>query len=401
MWHIAASFVITFTSIWLRDEVGEASFLKLAIVLGIPALIGTVGIFFISNITDRIGHYREVIVCINIIGMIQYLMLTQITRPIQYLYIVSFSALVFPSYYTIIQSFATVICDPDKRGGVTTYLILNASIGWFVGSLTSGVAFRVIGMTSMFIISSILLLISGLLVLLSPKETIRLDPSSVGHLKNPSPNKKVTSLNILLRKPINFLILTIIIIDFGSGAFFTFSSIYLYEKIKFSSDLIGYSNATATLIATVALYKIAPLTDRIGRRPFYLTGLIVYPVLFTFLSIFQAKPIVFILWSLPIYIFLRPISLTMVSDLTTEHERSRGISLVTIASSVSIALGALMGGYLADKPTLGLEIWVIVPALLGWLAPLIGFFMVGETLDFHKQSARNNEPKRANRSESK
>ncbi|MHA2275801.1 MAG: MFS transporter, partial [Candidatus Kariarchaeaceae archaeon] len=332
---------------------------------------------------------REIILVINFVGMIQYLLLTQITKPIQYLYIVSLSALVFPSYYTIIQSFATVICDPDKRGGVTNYLMLNASMGWFVGSLTSGVAFRVIGMTSMFVISSILLLISGLLVLLSPKENNQPEQLSNGYLKNPSPINKVTSLNILLRKPINFLIVTIIIIDFGSGAFFTFGSIYLYERINFSSDLIGYSNATATLIGMVALYKIAPLTDRIGRKPFYITGLFAYPVLFTLLSIFQAKPIVFFLWSIPIYIFLRPIAPAMISDLTSEQERSRGISLISISSSLAMTLGALMGGYLADQSNIGIEIWVLFPAFLGWFAPLIGFFMVGETLDFHKQTARN------------
>ncbi|MHA2252705.1 MAG: hypothetical protein ACXAD7_20240 [Candidatus Kariarchaeaceae archaeon] len=169
IWHIGVALVAPFTSIWLFDEIGESSFLKLGIALSIPGLIGIIGIFGISDFTDKRGYYRESIFIINIVGMLQYLLLTLIKNSTHYLIIVGTAALIFPAYYTIILAFATNICDSNQRGAVTSYLMLCASAGFFLGSLGSGRGFRILGMIPMLLISSFLILSAGIIILFAPR----------------------------------------------------------------------------------------------------------------------------------------------------------------------------------------------------------------------------------------
>ena len=130
------------------------------------------------------------------------------------------------------------------------------------------------------------------------------------------------------------------------------------------AEMIGYANATATFFGTILLLKLGKYSDKNGRRIQYLLGLIGYPSLFVLLSIFHQTWAVFAIWSLPIYVLLRPVLPAMISDLTSENERSRGMSLITIFSTLAMSLGAMFFGYIVDV-TGNLDYWTIFPAVLG------------------------------------
>lgn len=381
LWHIGIALVMPFTSIWLRDEMGEASFLRLGIIIAVPNLIGIFGIFATGSYTDNKGHYREVLVLINVIGTAQFLLLTRITRPIQYLMIVGIGALLFPAYYTVLNSFTTQICEKNRRGTELGRLMLFASAGFFLGSLVSGRAFRIIGMEIMFVISAFLIFFAGLVVLLSPKST-HLENISGGNLSEDHPS----ILSIVKKKQILYILISIVILDTASGAFFTFGSIYLYERIKLTSDQIGYANALATLFGALILLKLGTYSDSKGRKPLYLFGLGIYPLFFVVISIFHQVTVVFLLWCIPLYAFLRPTLPAMISDLTNEVERSRGLSLMTVASTLSMTIGAIVGGYLADQSKLGMDVWTIIPAVIGWISLIFGYYFVNETIHENKKN---------------
>lgn len=368
--HVGISLVAPFTSVWLRTDLGEPSFFILASVLALPNVISIAGIFLISHYTDKRGNFRYTILLINLVGSLQYLFLTQITQATSYLIIVGTGALVFPAYYTIIQAFATNICEKNERGKITGYLMLNASLGWFVGSAFSGNAYNGIGMNSMFIISTIVLLTSGLIILLAPSYTPKLNDDEISEIPS--------VMSILRRKQIYLLLLTIVIIDFSAGSFFVMGSIYFLERIGMQEEMIGYANALATIIGAIILRFMANYTDRRGRKKVYVLGLSLYPTLFLALSFLHNPWVVFALWGVPIYILLRPTAPAMISDLTSEVERSRGMSLVTISSTVSMTLGAIFGGYLVDV-TGNMDLWTYIPAVVGWIAVFIGFKYVKET----------------------
>jgi MFS family permease len=358
----------------LRNDIGESSFLVLAIALSIPNLISIAGILVLSNLTDKKGRFRETILLINIVGTIEYMLLTQIVQVTEYMLIIGIGALVFPAYYTLIQAFATNICKDNERGKVTSYLMLFASVGWFMGSIVSGPMFRILGMNFMFVISSIIFFLTGLIILKAPKFM----PNSSNN-NNEEEVSRVSIVGIIKRKQVFLILLTAIIVDVSAGAMFMMGSIYAFEHIGLNPDQIGYSAAIATAVATILLLQLGKLSDKYGRRPQYVFGLSLYPIWYGLLFIFPDPFIFFIIWSLPVYAFLRPILPAMISDLTIEAERSRGMALISIASTGSMTIGAILLGFIVDI-TGNIDLWITVPAIFGWFAVVIGYFFVKETL---------------------
>lgn len=375
LWHAGYSLILPFTSIWLRNDIGETSFLMLALALSIPNLIGIAGILFLSNLTDKKGRFRETILLVNIVGTIEYMLLTQIAQVSEYMLIIGIGALVFPSYYTLIQAFATNICKENERGKVTSYLMLFASVGWFSGSIVSGPTFRILGMNFMFVVASIAFILTGLIILKAPKYI----PNNINNNADEEKIMNASIIDIVKRKQVFLILLTSVIIDMSAGAMFVMGSIFAFEHIGLDPDLIGYSAAIATAVATILLLQLGKLSDKYGRRPQYVFGLALYPIWYGLLSIFPDPFIFFIIFSLPIYAFLRPILPAMISDLTSEAERSRGMALISITSTASMTIGAILLGYIVDI-TGNIDLWTIVPAIFGWIAVVIGYFFVKETL---------------------
>jgi predicted MFS family arabinose efflux permease len=402
-----------FASLWLWDELQTDSFFLLGIFLSLPTLISITGIISLTILTDKIAHFRETIIIINIVGMTQYLFLSQITEAYQYLIILGIGSIIAPAYFTVVLALATNICEVEKKGRVTNNLSLYASAGWFVGSLVAGDGFDYLGMETMLFIAAVIILASGMMVIFSAdskhlgqKEQMKLsiinvdeqelvsdekdsqssqdEGSKIDQVRaktTPFPNNRIDSSlwSIAKKKQIRYMLISLFIIDFSCGSFFTFGSIFLKEKANFSSQMIGYSNAGATITAVFLLSYLGPLSDRSGRRKIYRTGLAIYPIFFMLLSMFHQTTIVFILWTIPLYAFLRPTLSTIMSDLTLPHERSRGMSLVMATSAIAITLGAVVGGLIIDNSVLGLDAATIMPAIIAWLGVMVGF-KVNESL---------------------
>jgi predicted MFS family arabinose efflux permease len=412
LWHVAQSLILPFASLWLKDELETDSFFLLGLFLSLPTLISITGIISLTILTDKIAHFRETIIIINLVGMIQYLFLSQITEAYQYLIILGIGSLIAPAYFTVILALATNICEVEEKGRVTNNLSLYASAGWFTSSLVAGDGYDYLGMKIMLLIAGIIIMLSGLMVFFSTdskhleqkkqmeftrkevKEQVYVPAKITTSQKEVRSevvyaNPKVTSFpernldsslwSIAKSKQIRYLLISLFIIDFSCGSFFTFSSIFLKEKANFSFQMIGYSNALATITAIFLLSYIGPYSDRSGRRKIYLIGLGIYPVFFTLLSIFHQTIVVFILWSIPLYAFLRPTLSTIMSDLTLPHERSRGMSLVMATSAIAITLGAVVGGLIIDYTSLGLDGVTLIPASLAWFGFLVGL-KVNESL---------------------
>ncbi|MDH5401157.1 MAG: MFS transporter [Candidatus Heimdallarchaeota archaeon] len=387
IWHIGGAMVIPFSSIWLRSDIGEGSYLVLALVISIPNLIALFGITFVGSYTDKSKNYKVVLLFVNLVGAIEYIILTQINTSIQYLIVVAIGSLVFPAYYPIVQAYATNLSDPGRKGEVTSKLLLNASIGWFIGSIFAGIVYRLFGMKVILLAAAIFCIIAGIL---ASVKTVEFNDKSIGNSKINGndqidfsmDNIESTSFwNVLTRKSILSILSPVILLDFLAGAFFILGSVYFYEKIELSADYIGYTNAAATVFGSLILLKLGNISDKYGRKSIYVFGLLNYPIIFLLLSIYHQPIIVLILWSIPLYAVLRPIIPAMISDVTNENERSRGMSIVQLASSLAMTTGALFGGWMADTSPYGLDIWLYLPAMFGWLCPILGYIMVKETLN--------------------
>ena len=111
--------------------------------------------------------------------------------------------------------------------------------------------------------------------------------------------------------------------------------------------VIGVLSALASIGGIVGSGVAGRMCDRYGRKNVFIASIILYIISLFFYS--QTKNIyaIAILWSIPFYSFFFVSATTMISDLTSNVERGRGMGLLSSVLGVGGGMGALMAGYAA------------------------------------------------------
>ena len=176
------------------------------------------------------------------------------------------------------------------------------------------------------------------------------------------------------------LLISIGILEFSLGPFSIMSIIYLTQIVEFSVYLVSIANVIATLLGMIVLFSIGKLLDRSGRKPFLVFSIFSYSIFFTlFYFLSNYKVAIFILWLVPLYPFRAPTVSTIMSDLTAERERARGMALIQYEQVVTTNIGAIIGGLVADLTPVGLQVVPIFPAAIAVIAFLVAFITIKET----------------------
>lgn len=131
------------------------------------------------------------------------------------------------------------------------------------------------------------------------------------------------------------------------------------------------------------------LSDRIGRRPVILTGLIGYCVSFALLSFsYESLPLIYVSRVLGGLFSGAVISCAVayVADITPEDQRTRGMGLVGMAIGFGFIIGPGLGGLLSVG---GYMLPFMISAVLSLLLWLVAFAKLSESLPPEKRTAKN------------
>ncbi|MEA2069967.1 MAG: MFS transporter, partial [Asgard group archaeon] len=121
-----------------------------------------------------------------------------------------------------------------------------------------------------------------------------------------------------------------------------------------------------------------------GRKPFLLIGLTLYPLIYGLMWIFDDYPwIIFAIYSVPLYAIKVPTANAIMSDLTSEKERARGMSLITLEQTITMNSGVILFCYVADIAQQGIRIIPLFPVTFGIVAIIIALFFIKETNQKH------------------
>ncbi len=133
--------------------------------------------------------------------------------------------------------------------------------------------------------------------------------------------------------------------------------VYSIFPIFVEEDVIGTGeNATLAIGILAALASAGGIVgsgvagricDRFGRRNVFVASIVFY---FAVTSVYATVKNIYVLgflWSIPLYSFLFVSATTMVSDLTTETQRGRGLGLLNSSTNLGAGIGGLIGGYAA------------------------------------------------------
>lgn len=192
------------------------------------------------------------------------------------------------------------------------------------------------------------------------------------------------------RYTLTILLATMLLVNVGFGVIMPVLPYYA-EHLGASATTLGLLSATYATLQFLFAPFWGQLSDRYGRKPILLVGLVGFSASFLVFGLanrlwmlFLARAIGGIISSAAL-----PAGMAYVSDSTHPDSRAYGMGLMGAAGGIGVILGPALGGVLA-------EISIAVPfffaAGLAFLLLVFGYFFVPETLDPEVQTHNRTHP---------
>jgi MFS family permease len=411
--HVALSTYWIFFGIWLNDSLTDSFFL-VSVVLAVPPIVSTIGTSFFSSFSDKSGRRKGLMLLSRIALSTQYFLLIFFQSSLWIvLVIIGFFALFTQMFYILNSALITTICEPSRRGEISGFQTIFASIGWMLGSAFSGLIYSNFNIKGSLVFAASFALVAGIITMFSPSapraKTKQTEETQIVHstslklegnepitipdrglrLQKNLEEGKTSYFDIFKRPQVLALLGVLAVLEFGFGPVNVMSSIYL-QSAGLTENMISLANTCATFVGLVLVLSLGKLLDKKGRKPFLLLSFALYPLmngLMFFFSFWNQYPwVIFGFYCIPLYALKVPTANAIMSDLTTESERARGMSLVQFEQIFSLNIGGMLGSLIADYTSKGIKIAPIFPMALGIIAFILAFIFLKETNQNYLQS---------------
>lgn len=227
---------------------------------------------------------------------------------------------------------------PGEKGKVIGDLNVPLAFGWVVGAGVAAYLYKS-SQEGLFFLCGLVGLASAL-ILLPLKEVKKDNGNDFGSLR-----KMLTFRN---RKPIFFLCAATLLLLTGNYIVYSVFAQYMRTPDFGLTEMqIGFIVAGSGLTGMLVFRAAGKLVDRTGRRKVLLPTIIVYMLSWTIYALTRNLYVISLIWVLPYWSFFTTSSTAMVSDLTDERERGRGIGILNAAINFGNFAGSLLGGFLA------------------------------------------------------
>jgi MFS family permease len=271
-----------------------------------------------------------------------------------------FHGLSIAAYTTGYSALVADLAPPESRGEVIGYMSLSNPIGMAIGPAMSGYLQPIIGDAKVFYLCSALAL--GSLALSSQIRSAPppQKPEGLEEAKNVGLWALVTGDR--LRIPT----LNMLTVGLAFGILSTFVPLFIREmKIDVN---VGLFYTMAAVSSFGSRFIVGKASDRFGRGPFLMLGLVCYCAAMVLL--WRADTAFEILFAGLVEGFgggtFLPLTIALVSDRAYPHERGRMLGLCISGFDLGIALSGAMLGQVAD--------WLGYRMLFGVAA---GFVLIG------------------------
>jgi len=155
-----------------------------------------------------------------------------------------------------------------------------------------------------------------------------------------------------IRKEIRNICLSAAVLQLALLMVYAIFPIFIEEEVigpaANATMIVGVLSAIASLGGIIGSGVAGRVCDRIGRRKVFISSIIFYGIYLFLYSLTNNIYIIAVLWAIPIYSFFFVSATAMISDLTSDAERGRGIGILTSSVGVGGGFGALLGGYAAN-----------------------------------------------------
>lgn len=361
-------------AIYMSHISGENYFF-VGIIVSIPFIIMGVMSFGWGTFSDFIGERKKIVIITTIIGSILFFIFPYLNTIS--LIILRIVQIFFLTSIVLLNALMTEYF-PKKKGTSLGNLNFFAGIGWGIGGAISGyivkmenIEFKSQSIFIFFFISGIISLLSAF-VLIPIKET-----------KKKRTMKKLNfSTKFGEEKQIFLICITTFFLFFGYYMIILLFPLHL-EKLNASTKTIGYFVASAGIVSAPFGRIAGTLCDKFGRKFNFLLAIFGYLTIIFCYTITTKIILLGILWSLPFWPIYIVASTTIVSDLTKEWERGRGIGLLNFLLYLGCGFGALFAGFLANF--IEFQKVFLVGFIFVFISLVFGFF-IKESFHFNQKT---------------
>ena len=318
------------------------------VLIAIGTFAGVISSIIAGKYSDSIGRKPVLLFGVSLYT-VAFFLFAYFGRDFVSFFVIRFIA-GFGFYMTpvAIITMAADIFPQSERGKAMGIYSMSSGVGQLVGPLFAGSFIDASSFFLYFIVSGVLIAISGVMIFFFVKET--LDKSKIVKRKDDKGGVAGFIANIKgLGVIVAIFFVAVLIYRLGLTAINPFFSLYLSEELGIDMTGMGYFFAVRALVTLVCAPIAGTLADKYGRKPVFLGGLalLICTLLgYYFASTFEAILIIRVLQSLSNSI-LQPSSRAYIADLLSEENRGFGLGFYTTLMSEGSTMGAIFGGWVA------------------------------------------------------
>jgi MFS family permease len=252
-----------------------------------------------------------------------------------------------------------------RRGRAVSLLLMSETLGLLVGTAAGGWLYQRVGLTSPFVFEAACMLVAALVVASQPDPPVKRPVAARLGAANWRLLSSVLRVpGVLLMSLTNAALMAI-----QAGVLVFLFPLYLAEQGRLSPETIGYLVSLGVLGRLSALWLGGSASDRWGRPPVLVPGLLGYGVLLVSLTLIS-HPMLLGLWSFMIGAgggFVASLPTAIIGDRVAAPLQGIAIGWLRTVTDSGMLVGPLAMGALADAVHLATA-FIVAGAVLGGLA---------------------------------
>ena len=257
------------TGVWIGYAV--SGYWVSRVVLEIPS----------GYISSKFGYYRPMAfgLLLTIVGST---LLVFVKSPLHLVLIRAILGFGAPFFFAVSMTFIVNLFEAEKRGRAMGIFQGIEFIGQIFGAGVSGLIVENLGWQGGFTFALALTVVAFLLFVVPPyirNETVH------GPTKEPL---KISEVLGVLKNQTLIIIAVATLAEFvmSTGLIMTIVPLYANETLGFSLGDVGYMMGARSIGFVIAMFTMGSISDRMGRKPVLLFGLVATSILVVIMSIF-------------------------------------------------------------------------------------------------------------------